>query len=191
MRRCAYANSLSQAVILSPLQRLPPTAQLHFPQGAAPTPPQQPALFSCLLAACRLMLTLTLSRSASALLAEPPTYRPSPFFSRCSISHSPADDPACLPLAACCLRSLSPAVLLRPLQRHPPTAQLPSFQGAAPTPPQQPTLLVCRLLLSASCLHSISPAVLLRPLQRHSTTTQLHFPQGASTTAQQLTLLAC
>ncbi len=51
-----------------------------------------------------------------------------------------------IPLAACCLRSLSPAVLLRPLQRHPPTAQLPSFQGAAPTPPQQPTLLVCRLL---------------------------------------------
>ncbi len=63
-------------MLLSPLQRLPPTAQLrfsqgaaptplHFSQGTAPTPPQQPTLFACLLAACRLMLTLTLSRSAS------------------------------------------------------------------------------------------------------------------------------
>jgi hypothetical protein len=50
--------------------------------------------------ACRLLLTLTLSCSASAPLAAPSTDRPAPFFSRCSPHPSPAANPACLPFAA-------------------------------------------------------------------------------------------
>jgi hypothetical protein len=58
-------------------------------------PPRLPSSQPCLLlAACRLLLVLTLSCSASAPLAAPPTDRPAPFFSRCSPHDSPAANPA-------------------------------------------------------------------------------------------------